>query len=82
MLNLSMPLPFFDFIVTIVCSLHMTCTGYNILATGYRSQQQSLGRLEPRGYIMMYIPVFIMTWVVARLTFFLNPKTHKLHISP
>ncbi|KAE8159024.1 hypothetical protein BDV40DRAFT_248563 [Aspergillus tamarii] len=72
--NLSKPLPLFDFIVTIVCPLHMTCTSYTISATGRRSQQQLLGRLEPRRYKIMYIPVFIMTWVVARLTFFLNPK--------
>lgn len=53
-------LPLLDFVVPIVCPLDVPCV-------------MQVSSRPPRTWAVCTIPVFIITWVVARLTFFLNP---------
>lgn len=54
-------LPLLYFIVTIVGSLDMPCGHKSVIGSSSEVSRPVI------------IPVFIITWVVARLTFFLNP---------
>lgn len=74
MRNLDRPSPLLDFVVSIVRLLDMTYASVLERAGCGRVS----GRWEGKD---SQVPVFIITWVVARLTFFLKPDGERAEVN-